>query len=68
MLHQSSSTRNDYERKINCDWPKVNILKGCSSGLTQLTQEILPNLLCLSFVLGIIYVNVIRLYLWLSKK
>ena len=38
MPHQSSSTRNDYEGKINCDWPEVDILKGCSSGLTHLTQ------------------------------
>ena len=23
MPHQTSSTRNDYERKINYDWPKL---------------------------------------------
>ena len=24
MLHQTWSTRNDYERKINYDWPKTH--------------------------------------------
>ena len=27
MPHQTSSTRNDYERKINYDWPKYELPK-----------------------------------------
>ena len=27
MLHQTWSTRNDYERKINYDWPYVQLTK-----------------------------------------
>ena len=51
MPHQTSSTRNDYERKINYDWPKIVLLNsGVHSSLyPKLHHQIIYSKLYLNY-------------------
>ena len=48
MPHRNSSTRNDYERKINYDWPTCDILKNAHQnhhiGLDSSTKQCINSL------------------------